>query len=58
MFQAEQPAIAMTWSMNVFNMFENQQEAKVTGIERVYQVEWWLTGKSNQLLEAQNFRVC
>jgi len=39
MFQAEQPAIAMTWSMNVFNMFENQQEAKVTGIERVYQVE-------------------
>lgn len=58
MFQAEQPAIAMTWSMNVFNMFENQQEAKVTGIERVYQVEWWLTGKSNKLLEAQNFRVC
>ena len=24
---------------DVFNMFENQQEAKVTGIERVYQVE-------------------
>jgi len=39
MFQVEQPAIAMTWSMNVFNMFENQQEAKITGIEWVYQVE-------------------
>lgn len=54
MFQVEQPEIAMTWSMNVFNIFENQQEANATEVEWMYQVEWWVTGKSNKLLEVQN----
>lgn len=39
MFQVEQPEIAMTWSMNVFNIFENQQEANATEVEWMYQVE-------------------
>lgn len=39
MFQVEQTAIAMTWSMNVFNMLENQQEARVTGVEWAYHAE-------------------
>ena len=32
MFQVEGPTVAMTLSRTVFNMFENQQEAKLTGV--------------------------